>query len=58
MPWLELTAAVSMGLARHVLVYRTVTESTAQGSGSRAGIEATPGVSPCAGPNGAAGWRW
>ena len=30
--------AVSMGLARHVLVYRTVTESTAQGSGSRAGI--------------------
>ena len=30
--------AVSMGLARHVLVYRTVTESTAQGSGGRAGI--------------------
>jgi len=30
--------AVSMGLARHVLVYRTVTESTAQGSGSRPGI--------------------
>jgi acetyl-CoA acetyltransferase len=30
--------AVSMGLARHVLVYRTVTESTAQGSGSRTGI--------------------
>ncbi len=30
--------AVSLGLARHVLVYRTVTESTAQGSGSRAGI--------------------
>jgi acetyl-CoA acetyltransferase len=30
--------AVAMGLARHVLVYRTVTESTAQGSGSRAGI--------------------
>ena len=30
--------AVSTGLARHVLVYRTVTESTAQGSGGRAGI--------------------
>ncbi|OCB11751.1 thiolase family protein [Mycobacterium intracellulare] len=30
--------AVSMGLARHVLVYRTVTESTAQGSGRRPGI--------------------
>jgi len=30
--------AVSAGLARHVLVYRTVTESTAQGSARRAGI--------------------
>jgi acetyl-CoA acetyltransferase len=30
--------AVATGLARHVLVYRTVTESTAQGSGGRAGI--------------------
>ncbi len=30
--------AVACGLARHVLVYRTVTESTAQGAGSRAGI--------------------
>jgi acetyl-CoA acetyltransferase len=30
--------AVSMGLARHVLVYRTVTESTAQGGKGRAGI--------------------
>ncbi len=30
--------AVSAGLARHVLVYRTVTESTAQGRGGRAGI--------------------
>ena len=30
--------AVSAGLARHVLVYRTVTESTAQGSGGRGGI--------------------
>lgn len=30
--------AVSAGLAHHVLVYRTVTESTAQGTGRRAGI--------------------
>jgi len=30
--------AVSCGLARHVLVYRTVAESTAQGSKGRAGI--------------------
>lgn len=29
------TMAVSVGLARHVLVYRTVTESTAQGEGGR-----------------------
>ena len=30
--------AVAAGLARHVLVYRTVTEGTAQGAGGRAGI--------------------
>ncbi len=30
--------AVASGLARHVLVYRTVSESTAQGSGGRQGI--------------------
>lgn len=30
--------AVSVGLARHVLVYRTVTEATAQGTGGRPGI--------------------
>jgi acetyl-CoA acetyltransferase len=30
--------AVGAGLARHVLVYRTVTESTGQGSGGRQGI--------------------
>ena len=30
--------AVGAGLARHVLVYRTVTESTAQGEGGRPGI--------------------
>jgi acetyl-CoA acetyltransferase len=30
--------AVSAGLARHVLVYRTVTEGSAQGTGGRSGI--------------------
>lgn len=35
---IDAVLAVSAGLARHVLVYRTVTESTAQGSGGRAGI--------------------
>ena len=30
--------AVASGLARHVLVYRTVTEATAQGKGGRSGI--------------------
>ena len=30
--------AVGSGLARHVLVYRTVTEATAQGEGGRQGI--------------------
>ena len=37
--------AVSAGLARHVLVYRTVTESTAQGSGGREGIGLSGGAS-------------
>jgi acetyl-CoA acetyltransferase len=36
-------AAVSTGLARHVLVYRTVTEGTAQGAGGRGGIGLRPG---------------
>ncbi len=35
--------AVAAGLARHVLVYRTVTESTAQGEGGRQGIGAAAG---------------
>jgi acetyl-CoA acetyltransferase len=35
--------AVAAGLARHVLVYRTVTESTAQGEGGRQGIGAAMG---------------
>lgn len=34
----DAVAAVSCGLARHVLVYRTVTESSAQGAGGRDGI--------------------
>jgi len=34
----DAVAAVTTGLARHVLVYRTVTESSAQGSGGRDGI--------------------
>ena len=35
--------AVEAGLARHVLVYRTVTESTAQGAGGRQGIGGSGG---------------
>ncbi len=35
---IDAVLAVASGLARHVLVYRTVTESTAQGSGRRQGI--------------------
>jgi acetyl-CoA acetyltransferase len=37
--------AVAAGLARHVLVYRTVTESTAQGEGGRQGIGGSGGGS-------------
>ena len=37
--------AVGAGLARHVLVYRTVTESTAQGDGGRQGIGGAGGGS-------------
>jgi acetyl-CoA acetyltransferase len=43
--------AVSAGLARHVLVYRTVTESTEQGSGGRQGI----GIGGAAGGGGGGG---
>ena len=35
--------AVAAGLARHVLVYRTVSESTAQGTGGRQGIGGSGG---------------
>ncbi|MGO8873107.1 MAG: thiolase family protein [Acidimicrobiales bacterium] len=35
--------AVGAGLARHVLVYRTVSESTAQGAGGRQGIGGSSG---------------
>jgi acetyl-CoA acetyltransferase len=38
--------AVSAGLARHVLVYRSVTESTAQGGAGRASIYDPNGVAP------------
>lgn len=37
--------AVGAGLANHVLVYRTVTEATGQGSGGRQGIGASEGGS-------------
>ena len=38
--------AVASGLCRHVLVYRTVTESTAQGQGGREGIGLSGGGPP------------
>ncbi|MBX3314125.1 MAG: thiolase family protein [Actinobacteria bacterium] len=38
--------AVAAGLCRHVLVYRTVTESTAQGQGGREGIGLSGGGPP------------
>ena len=44
--------AVGAGLARHVLVYRTVTEATEQGSGGRAGI----GIGGGGGGGVARGW--
>jgi acetyl-CoA acetyltransferase len=37
------TLAVAAGLARHVLVYRTVTEGSAQGTGGRQGIGGSGG---------------
>jgi acetyl-CoA acetyltransferase len=42
--------AVAAGLARHVLVYRTVTESSAQGSGHRQGIGGMTGGGRLGGP--------
>jgi acetyl-CoA acetyltransferase len=41
--------AVSAGLARHVVVFRTVTESTAQGSGGRGAIYDPDGRAPSVG---------
>ena len=38
--------AVSAGLSRHVLVYRTVTESTAQGGSGRAAVYDPDGEAP------------
>ena len=65
--------AVGAGLARHVLVYRTVTESTEQGAGGRQGIGLGGGgggggrrpawAAPCSGASRSAptrrptGWR-
>jgi acetyl-CoA acetyltransferase len=40
--------AVAGGLARHVLVYRTVTEATGQGAGGRRGVEVSANIT---GPN-------
>jgi acetyl-CoA acetyltransferase len=40
-PVINACMAVANGLANHVLVYRTVTEATAQGGGKRAGIGMT-----------------
>ncbi|HLY81571.1 MAG TPA: thiolase family protein, partial [Acidimicrobiales bacterium] len=42
--------AIATGLARHVLVYRTVTESTAQGMAGRRGIGADQAESGISGP--------
>jgi acetyl-CoA acetyltransferase len=42
--------AIASGLARHVLVYRTVTESTAQGMAGRRGIGADQAESGISGP--------
>lgn len=44
------TMAIASGLARHVLVYRTVTESTAQGEERRKGIGVKGGTGPQYGP--------
>ena len=44
--------AVAAGLARHVLVYRTVTESTAQGRGGRQGIGTGGAMGGLASPGG------
>lgn len=41
-PVIDATMAVACGLARHVLCFRTVTESSAQGAGGRAGVLARP----------------
>lgn len=41
-PVINAVSAVAAGLVRHVLVYRTVTEATAQGTGGRSGIGMPP----------------
>jgi acetyl-CoA acetyltransferase len=50
--------AVAAGLARHVLVYRTVSESTAQGSGGRQGIGGGGGGGGGGGPRFSGFLQW
>ena len=49
--------AVSAGLARHVLVYRTVTEATAQGAGGRQGMGIGGGGGGGGGIGGSQQWQ-
>jgi acetyl-CoA acetyltransferase len=50
--------AVAAGAARHVLVYRTVTESTAQGAGGRQGIGGSGGGGSGSGPRFSGFLQW
>ncbi|MGB7051180.1 MAG: thiolase family protein [Acidimicrobiales bacterium] len=50
--------AVAAGAARHVLVYRTVTESTSQGSGGRQGIGGSGGGGSGSGPRFSGFLQW
>jgi acetyl-CoA acetyltransferase len=50
--------AIAAGAARHVLVYRTVTESTAQGSGGRQGIGGSGGGGSGSGPRFSGFLQW
>jgi len=50
--------AVGAGLARHVLVYRTVTESSEQGSGGRQGIGLSSGGSGGGAPRMGGQFQW
>jgi acetyl-CoA acetyltransferase len=50
--------AIAAGAARHVLVYRTVTESTSQGSGGRQGIGGSGGGGSGSGPRFSGFLQW